>query len=85
VRHATLAVAVAIVAVAMLVAATLLRLRMHRYRRRGVPFWQAELQAVPRRSRFDGEGQALGGTVALLGWGGIALLLAAMIVFMWPW
>jgi hypothetical protein len=85
VRHATLAVVVAIVAVAMLVAAILLRLRMHRHRRGGVSFWQAEMQALPRRSRFYGEGQALGATVALLGWSGIVLLLAAMIVFMWPW
>jgi hypothetical protein len=84
VRHATLAVVVAIVAVAMLAAAAGLRLRMHRHRRAGVSFWHAEMQRA-RDTRFASEGRELGATVALLGWGGIVLLLAAMIVSMWPW
>jgi hypothetical protein len=84
VRHATLAIVVAIVAVAMLGVAAGLRLRMHRHRRAGVSFWQAEMQR-DRDTRFVGEGRELGAAVALLGWSGIVLLLAAMIVFLWPW
>jgi hypothetical protein len=84
VRHATLAVFVAIVAVAMLAAAAVLRLRMHRHRRAGVSFWHAEMER-DRDIRFEREGRELGASVALLGWSGIVLLLAAMIVFMWPW
>ena len=83
-RHATLAIVVAIVAVAMLGVAAGLRLRMHRHRRAGVSFWQAEMQR-DRDTRFVGEGRELGPTVALLGWSGVVLLLTALIVFMWPW
>jgi hypothetical protein len=84
VRHTTLAIAVAMVAVAMLAVATRLRLRMHRHRRAGVSFWQAEMQK-DRDTRFVGDGRKLGPTVSLLGWSGILLLLASLIVFMWRW
>ena len=80
-RHAgTIPSGIVVVAVAMLVQAVRLRLRMHRDRRPGVSFWQAEAEKAGDR-RFEPEARRLGATVDLLGWGGILILFGALIVY----
>jgi hypothetical protein len=72
---------IVVVAVAMLTQAVRLRLRMHRDRRPGVSFLDAEAERAGD-TRFGPDPRRLSATVNVLGWGGVLLLFGALIVYM---